>query len=463
MPQPRSRREFLSDTFSVMGGLAAGTALSTFGQRVALGESTKESRKLVVVKDETTGLPLLKLPEGFRYLAYGWAGEPMDDGQPTPKMHDGMGVIAQEGDLITLCRNHEINGVGKPFDVPHGKVFDAKAKGGCTNLVFDAKSEKWVRSFGSISGTVRNCAGGVTPWNTWITCEETMADPSEGNDLARYEQDHGWVFEVPADGRSTAEPIKEMGRFVHEAVAVDRETGYVYLTEDAGSAGLYRFIPNQAGKLAAGGTLEVAEVIGQDDLRGEFQDGVTFEVKWHRVPNPAMEPGADGKPASSVFKQARDVGGSKFARLEGCGYGNGLIYFDATSGGGAKAGQIWQYDDRQQKLTLLYESRNKRVLNMPDNLCVSPQGGLILCEDNNYAGEDPVPQRMLALTKDGRLSGFAENNIKLNGEYNKVKGTFYDKEWAGSTFSPDGKWLFANIQTPGITFAITGPWEDVLV
>ncbi len=462
MTQPKSRREFLSDTFSVMGGVAAGATLSTFSQRTALGEDTKQKPELRPVADETTGLPLLKLPEGFRYLTYGWAGDPMDGDQKTPRMHDGMGVITQEGDLLTLCRNHEINGIGKPIGVAQGQPYDNKARGGCTNLVFDVAKGAWVRSFGSIAGTVRNCAGGVTPWGTWLTCEETMADPADGNDLARYEKDHGWVFEVPADGSATGQPIKEMGRFVHEAVAVDRETGYVYLTEDQGSAGFYRYLPNEPGNMIAGGTLQVAEVVGQSDLRGGFEDGISFDVKWHKVPNPAMEPSADGTPADSVYRQGRKAGGSKFARLEGCWSGNGLIYFDATSGGGIKSGQIWQYDPREEKLVLLYESRDKRVLNMPDNLCVSPQGGLILCEDNNYAGEDPVPQRLLALTKEGHLRNFAENHMSFDGERG-LRGTFYDKEWAGSTFSPDGQWLFANIQTPGITFAITGPWEDVLV
>ena len=99
---------------------------------------------------------------------------------------------------------------------------------------------------------------------------------------------------------------------------------------------------------------------------------------------------------------------------------------------------------------------------MPDNLCVSPRGGIVLCEDNNY-GVTEFPQRMFGLSQDGRLSLFAENNVQLNKEKNNIKGDFRTSEWAGATFSPDGKWLFVNIQNPGITLAITGPWENTFI
>ena len=99
---------------------------------------------------------------------------------------------------------------------------------------------------------------------------------------------------------------------------------------------------------------------------------------------------------------------------------------------------------------------------MPDNLAVSPRGGIILCEDNDY-GVNEYPQCIFGLSQDGKLELFAENNVVLNGEHNNVKGDFRAKEWAGATFSPDGKWLFVNIQTPGFTCAITGPWKDTIL
>lgn len=461
MNSSTNRRQFLSDTFSAAGAFAVGGAFATLGARAAVGESARQPRTLVPVNDETTGLPLLKLPEGFRYQSFGWTGDMMSDGQVTPRMHDGMGVVASQDHLVYLCRNHEVDGPGTAFTFADGTPYDQQARGGCTQLVFDTKSGKFTESKGVISGTVRNCAGGITPWGTWLTCEETLAESADPSDPANYHRTHGWVFEVPTEGTATAQPLWDMGRFSHEAVAIDRETGIVYLTEDMNKSGFYRFIPRERKNMAAGGILEMAEAVGQADLRGGFVDGTVFPVRWHRIDNPRLE-AVDGQPAASVYEQGRAQGGSTFSRLEGCWYGNGKIYFDATSGGAIQAGQIWMYDPAANTLTMLYESRDQRILNMPDNLCVNPQGGLILCEDNDYAGEAPLPQRVLTLSLDGHLAVLAENNIVLAGQVNGIRGTFRDKEWAGSTFSPDGKWLFVNIQTPGVTFAITGPWDDVL-
>ena len=253
-----------------------------------------------------------------------------------------------------------------------------------------------------------------------------------------------------------------MGRFVHEAIAIDRETGIVYETEDRMTAGFYRFVPKQKGKLASGGVLQIAEVVGQPDLRGHVSKDSVFDVKWHTIPEPtrAHTPGLEEPDELGVFKQGKRLGGTTFSRLEGCWSGNGSIYFDATSGGGAEAGQIWEYDPASQKLRLLFESPGKEVLNMPDNLCVNPHGGLAICEDGDY-GDNEFPQRIHILSQDGILSPLALNDVVLQGEKG-FRGDFRGKEWAGATFSPDGKWLFANIQTPGITFAITGPWQSLV-
>ena len=391
----------------------------------------------------------------------------MTDGARTPAKHDGMGVIADKDGVVTLCRNHEISDDGTPIPAK-GESFDVRAKAGCTNLRFNTQTGEWIDSWVSLSGSSRNCAGGVTPWGTWLTCEETVLGPG---DKDKYKQDklrsfkktHGWIFEVPADGVADPVPLKGMGRFVHEAVAVDHETGIVYETEDRQTAGFYRFLPNKKGQFAAGGTLEIAEVVGHKDLRGGFENGTEFDVRWHKIDDPELAHTPDVAPADElgVFKQGKAKGGSMFARLEGCWFGNGLVYFDATNGGGAKAGQIWKYDPKTEKLTLLFESPSKPTLNMPDNLCVSPRGGLLLCEDNDY-GANEFPQRIFALSQDGQLALFAENNVRLFGQKNLLFGDYRTKEWAGTTFSADGKWLFVNIQTPGITFAITGPWQDTL-
>lgn len=470
MNQPAGipRRQFLSDNFAAATSFAVAAAFGTLGSRLARGEAFRSSQ-LIEVQDETTGLPLLRLPEGFRYLSYGWTGDPMDDGTVTPPMHDGTGVIAASGNLVTICRNHEISEDTPALPIQSGQPYDPMAGGGCTQLVFDTSAGRWVSSRVSLSGASRNCAGGVTPWGSWLTCEETVLgpgdrDPYKANAHRRFRKSHGWIFEVPATGTPTAVPLTDMGRFVHEAVAIDRQTGIVYETEDRATSGFYRFLPHKPGQLAEGGTLEMAEVVGHPDLRGGFANGTRFDVRWHPIQDPTLahSPAAQQPDELGVFTQGQKAGGSMFSRLEGCWYGNGLIYFDATDGGAARAGQIWQYDPASETLTLLFESPAKPVLNMPDNLCVSPRGGILLCEDNDY-GANEYPQRMFGLSQAGKLKLFAENNVQLRGEVRGFSGDFRTKEWTGATFSPDGQWLFVNIQTPGITFAITGPWDQTLV
>ncbi len=390
----------------------------------------------------------------------------MSDGNPTPPAHDGMGVVAETDGTVTLVRNHELGSDGNALPIKGGQPFDSRANGGCTSLKFDTREGKWLDSRVSISGTSRNCAGGVTPWGTWLTAEETVLgvgsrDPYRNFVKRSFKQDHGWVFEVDPSGVKKPVPLKTMGRFVHEAVAIDRNSGIVYETEDRDTSGFYRFIPNQSGTLSAGGKLQIAEVVGHDDLRGQVDVGKVFDVRWHTIPEPTLAhtKGRDIPDGLGVFGQGKKLGGTTFARLEGCWSGSGLIYFDATSGGAAKAGQIWQYDPQKESLTMLFESPGKDVLNMPDNLCVNPYGGLVLCEDGDY-GDDEYPQRMHLLSQDGHLFPLAVNDVQLSGEKG-FSGDFRGREWAGATFSPDGKWLFANIQTPGFTLAITGPWESL--
>jgi len=130
-----------------------------------------------------------------------------------------------------------------------------------------------------------------------------------------------------------------------------------------------------------------------------------------------------------------------------------LIYFNSTTGGVPVAGQVWEYNPSLEKLRLIYESSSRQVLDTPDYITVSPRGGILLCEDGDGSGN---PKRLMGLTSHGKLYPFAQNNVVLNGEKNNIAGNFTKMEWAGATFSPVGRWLFVNIQTPGITFAITG-------
>ena len=260
--------------------------------------------------DEATGLPLLLLPRGFRYVSFGWTGDLLSDGTPTPSNHDGMAAFPDEDGRILLVRNHEI-GSGPDAFAPD-LAYDPEAGGGTTTIAFDVRRGRYLRSWPSLSGTVRNCAGGRTPWNAWLSCEETLEGPGPLNDLTRK---HGYVFEVPAGGVSDGQPLVDMGRFAHEAVAVDPATGCVYETEDAGdTSGFYRFVANDPGRLSEGGRLHMLAIAGfpQADTR-TGQTGEPRPVEWVDI----AEPDPADVLTNRVFFQGFAQGGARFRRLEG--------------------------------------------------------------------------------------------------------------------------------------------------
>jgi uncharacterized protein len=453
-----SRRSFLKSSLVTAAAVSA-DPFDAFRQRSIARASEARSTSygpLVPVNDETTGLPLLRLPEGFRYVSFGWTGDLLANGQKTPEYHDGMAVVAQEGNIATLIRNHEIFLPG-PSIAPSDQTYDPKAGGGCTRLRFDVVEGKLLSAEPAIGGTHRNCAGGPTPWGSWLTCEETVDDAHgefDGKPLP-FEFDHGFIFEVPAHGPAKPIALKDMGLFTHEAIAIDPATGIVYETEDNGTAGFYRFIPRVPGQLAQGGKLQMMKIQGQADTRANMPPNRNMDVTWIDIEDPLRAHSPGVKDRGGVYSQGKQQGASTFARLEGCWFGNEKIYFVSTSGGKAGFGQIFEHDPKQQTVRLVFESPSKQVLDYPDNIAVSPRGALILCEDG-----DRKVERLCTLSLDGQLGIFAENNVQLNGERNGFEGDFTRQEWCGATFSADGKWLFANIQTPGITFAITGPWNN---
>lgn len=456
---PINRRSFLTSSPFIVGLTLRALGEWNVAKRGFL-RSTNETNKysaLQPVKSNNTGEALLALPQGFEYTVLGKAGSKMADGHSTPRSHDGMAAFSVNGQ-IRLIRNHEINpGFGTDavaFGDP-ATAYDAKGGGGTTTLIVDPKTRLLVKDFVSLNGSLHNCAGGPTPWGSWISCEETTLGESvfqdaQGRTRGGFSKAHGYCFEVSvsADGPAKAAPLVGMGRFVHEAVAVDAKTGVVYLTEDRGEAGFYRYIPKRKGKLAEGGALQMLAVTDrrQFDLRTGQKAGESLPVHWVPIaePNPAA---AEQNPAA-VYKQGFDQGAATFARLEGCWYGGNEIFFSATSGGDQRLGQIWQYTPQGKdkgSLKLVYESKDKAVLDMPDNLCVSPRGGVVVCEDGQ--GGD---QYIRGLTRAGQIFDFARN----------ITPGFEGREFAGATFSPDGRTLFVNLQTPGITLAIWGPWES---
>lgn len=408
---------------------------------------------------------LFDLPQKFSYQVISQVGEEMDDGFLVPGRHDGMGTFSGPKGKTILIRNHEINvrsssklgpygaknefvrklKVGQMYD--QGRESELPALGGTTTLVYDTQAGRLESHHLSLAGTVRNCAGGVTPWNSWITCEESV----QRADLS-FAVDHGYNFEVPASHTvqlADPFPLKEMGRFNHEAVAVDPNSSIVYQTEDREDGLIYRFISNLPGQLSKGGQLQALQVSDQKSLDTRNWNnplvsvGTKMAVEWVNIDNVES-------PNDDLRYQGYEKGAARFARGEGMWYGLDKVFFVCTNGGKEKQGQIWQYipsifegTSREKNapgnLELFLEPNDSTLLERADNLTVSPWGDLIVCEDGS--GTD-------------YLVGVTPTGIA----YKLGRNSFNNSELSGVTFSPDGSTLFVNIQVPGLTLAITGPW-----
>lgn len=470
-----SRRAFMQTA-------AAGAAFAGYASLARAQDSRPET-----YVNEVSGYGPLKpdpygvfdLPEGFSYRIVSQAGERMSDGLFTPFKADGMACFAGAGSQVILARNHELKaadrnygplGINERIETqPSGllgagrgrldprKAYDLDPEGhplpgGVSLVTYDLSSRQTVRHHMALTGTAVNCAGGPTPWGSWLSCEETLMRAGEGGS-----KDHGYVFEVPSRARGLVEarPLTAMGRFQHEACAVDPRSGIVYMTEDSyDQMGLfYRFIPNAPGQLDRGGRLQALGFRDGGDSRNHegryWSAGDWRETVWVDLD------GVDNLD-KTLAQRGRAAGATYFARGEGIYWGRNELYFCASTAGPAKLGQIVRYvpsrfegqpgeRDEPGRMELFIESSNSSILANGDNIAVAPWGHLLVGEDDT---SKVLRNHLRGVTPDGKVYAIGRNVYR---DY---------AELAGLCFSPDGSTLFLNIYWPGITLAITGPWSE---
>lgn len=415
---------------------------------------------------------ILDLPQDFAYDVIARHGEEMDDGFLVPARPDGMAAFPGPDGLTLLVCNHEnaarlqsfgpfgaaaerLDRIDRSHLYDHGKGV-TPGTGGTTTIVYDTNKRERKRIHLSLAGTEINCAGGATPWGSWLSCEEIFRDPGaslEWGAVVNREQKHGYVFEVHAANEGVAEPVplKDLGRFEHEAAVVNPATGTVHMTEDRYRGLWYRFLPNVPGKLAAGGRLQAMAIKGDPAFdtrnwtgRGRLEPGTWLETSWIDLEEPDVTD-------NDLRFRGREKGATIFARGEGLCFAGGEFFMTATIGGPARLGQVFNYrpspaegtpaeNDKPGRLQLLAESASDSLLRHADNLTMSPWGDLVVCEDTTaHCG-------LVGIRPDGTQYPIADN-------------AYTNAELAGVCFSQDLSTLFVNVQQRGLTLAITGPWH----
>ncbi|GAA3216650.1 alkaline phosphatase PhoX [Dactylosporangium siamense] len=463
-----NRRDVLAVTgLGLVGGGVGGAFLSSGPAAAAPGGNGRPVDGYGPLKPAGRELAL---PAGFTYRTFGAAGTRMNDGLATPGCHDGQALFAAGRGRVRLIRNHELDldipGVTRRALGPRD-AYDRAAPAGCTSSLYDIAAGRLVESFLVLNGTLSNCSGAPTPWGSWLTCEETTDGVGAG-----YEKPHGYVFEVPADARGPVPPVplKAMGRFEHETAPVDPRTGIVYMTEDNGDPGdgFYRFVPSRPGKLAAGGRLQMLAVTGEkgyDTATGQ-RVGEVLDTHWVDIDEPDPSDAEDNPGA--VYSQGRARGGCRFLGLEGSAWADGGVTFVASEAGDGGNGQVWRYvpdgHDRGT-LQLLFESPNPKTLNQPDTVAVAPDGTILLAEDGDGEDEDGGDNWLRVLTPSGGIANLARVIEPLDLHYWNPEdfpspGPTGASELAGAVFTADGRHLFINVQYPGVTCVITGPWHN---
>ena len=496
-----TRRQLVQSALALT---AAGVVVGPLGTARALAQPASSAPTASRKPTPATGFgPLvpvgshLMLPAGFRYVRFDMAahhdpergiqvrpGDTMSDGAPVPGAHDGTGHF-RRGRTVSLVRNHEMNPlVGDVYQGIDGTAgrrgYDPTGNGGVTISRFDLDRERATSSFVALRGTIENCSGGMTPWGSWLSAEETTAGVGAG-----LEKPHGYVFEVPAwsDREVEATPITAMGRFVHEAAGVDPRTGIVYMTEDNGDPfdGLYRYVPSRPGRLAAGGRLQMLAIVDQPNFSAaDAEVGTRYACWWVDVDEPDPSD-AEDDPAA-VFSQGDAKGAMRFLGNEGGYFADGSFVFTESDGGPDELGQVWRYtpcdtegrdDDgpsrrrrRGGTLELVFRSPDDVTALNPDAVVTSPHGSVLFAEDGDGEDVDGVrPEYVKVVTGTDAIQPFCTSQVQLDIHLHNLTEDPEDQlpvgargysEFSGMGFVDD--WMFCNLQYPGETFAITGPW-----
>ncbi len=440
-------------------------ALAAMGPRLAGAKSGPAGFGPLVADPDR----VLDLPAGFEYTIVSRRGEEMDDGLLVPARADGMGAFRGDAGTVRLVCNHENHPItGGPFGPDNAllerldpsRTYDrgsgrTPGAGGTTTIVYDPRAKRTVRQHLSLAGTELNCAGGTTPWGSWLSCEECFTAPGRGLERASIvhrERRHGYVFEVPAAGDEAVEPqpIVGMGRFEHEAAAVNPASGVVYLNEDKHRGLLYRYLPAVAAELHRGGRLQALAIKDRPsfDTRNWLTPNGMPLRQW--LPTRWIDLEDVDPDENDLRLRGFEAGAARFARGEGLCFADGSVFLTATIGGPERLGQVFEYRvsdadgqpgeaDDAGKLRLLAECTRGGLLRHADNLTMSPWGDLIVCEDTTYNCG------LVGLSPSGR-------------EYELANNRYTSSELAGVCFSPDGSILFVNVQERGLTLAITGSW-----
>ena len=414
---------------------------------------------------------ILDLPDGYSYTIVSRAGDPMDDGLRVPQSHDDMAAFQGEDGRIVLVCNHELAPSDQGQSAFTGdfesqpeaikaKIYDAgggktPGAGGTTTTIYNPDTRTTERQHLSLAGTEWNCSGGPTPWGSWLSCEETFASPGIGlvaGHIVHRDKSHGYVFEVPASEKGLVDPVplRHMGKFEHEAAAVHERTGIVYMTEDRHHSLFYRFIPTVPGQLHKGGKLQALAIDQQPSFMTHNWSGEPDMVSGESLATRWIDLDDVDSDENDLRLRGAALGAATFARSEGMCEAGGDYVFACTIGGAARLGQLFSYrpsayEGQPQELqspgllTLVAEASHESILRNADNINFAPWGDLIACEDtSSHCG-------LVGIRPDGSQYQLADN-------------AYSNSELAGICFAPDGQTLFVNVQYPGMTLAITGPF-----